>query len=249
MLQPSLTAQQLAYIHLQDQIISGALPGGSRLKPEALAQNLGISRMPVREAIRQLNAEGYITIRPNRGAIVTSRTPEQVLELFEMRAVLEGLAARVAAVAGDRHAVDDLEPFLVRLRRVRHDHFAWVERHDEFHDHVCELSGRERLCTEIRRLRLAVRPYLRLFLRANKEPEIAGHEHERILEAIRSGNGKRAETVMRSHVMANAHGIADCLRAALQEQASKTLDGGLRGKRAVRKTPLPKTPLRKKSAA
>lgn len=226
MLQPPSTAQHLAYIHLQDQIVSGALPGGSRLKPEALAQTLGISRMPVREAIRQLNAEGYVTIRPNRGAIVTSRTPEEILELFEMRAVLEALAARIAADAGVApEAIDDLELFLARLRRLRHDHVAWVERHDEFHDLLCALSGRQRLCMEIRRLRLAVRPYLRLYLRTHAEPEIAGHEHERILDAIRSRNGKRAETVMRAHVMANAHGIAECIptsRADLGSEPART---------------------------
>lgn len=239
----SLTAQQLAYVHLQDQIVSGTLPGGSRLKPEALAQTLGISRMPVREAIRQLNAEGYVTIRPNRGAIVTSRTPEEVLELFEMRAVLEGLAARIAAEARVGNVVDDLEPFLARLRRVRHDHFAWVERHDEFHDLVCQLSRRGRLCTEITRLRLAVRPYLRLYLRTHTEPEISGHEHERILEVIRNGSGKAAETVMRAHVMANAKGIADCLRAT-RHDTQKTRERVIRNPSAGEKPQV-----RKKSAA
>lgn len=234
MLQPPSTAQQLAYIHLQDLIVSGALPGGSRLKPEALAQALGISRMPVREAIRQLNAEGYVTIRPNRGAIVTSRTPEEILELFEMRAVLEGLAARTAAEAGaTAEALDDLELFLTRLRRLRQDHVAWVERHDEFHDLLCALSGRQRLCMEIRRLRLAVRPYLRLYLRTHAEPEIAGHEHERILDAIRSRNSKRAETVIRAHVMANAHGIAECIRNARAEAPAEPVAPRMRKKASV----------------
>jgi DNA-binding GntR family transcriptional regulator len=243
-LQPPSTAQHLAYIHLQDQIVSGALAEGSRLKPEALAQDLGISRMPVREAIRQLNAEGYVTIRPNRGAIVTSRTPEQVLELFEMRAVLEGLAARIAAELGVSDALDDLDLSLARLRRLRHDHVAWVERHDEFHDELCRLSGRERLCTAIRRLRLAVRPYLRLYLRTHSEPEIAGHEHERILDAIRSRNGKRAETVMRVHVMANADGIAESLRAARAETAPAAEETAVRKRAAAAASSA-----RKKSAA
>jgi DNA-binding GntR family transcriptional regulator len=246
-LQPPATAQQLAYIHLQDRIVSGALPGGSRLKPEALAQVLGISRMPVREAIRQLNAEGYVTIRPNRGAIVTSRTPEEVLELFEMRAVLEGLAARLAAGAGISDEIDDLELSLARLRRLRHDHIAWVERHDQFHDHVCALSRRERLCAEIRRLRLAVQPYLRLYVRTHAEPEIAGHEHELILEAIRSGSGKRAETVMRAHVMANAQGIADCLRAGRTDAYAERV-GGVRVA-APKKRLVSRVKARRKSAA
>lgn len=217
MLNPPPSAQQLAYIHLQDGIVSGALAGGIRLKPEALAQQLGISRMPVREAIRQLNAEGYVTIMPNRGAVVTNRTPEEVIELFEMRAVLEGLAARIAAQVANAHEIDELELFNAGLLRLGQDHVAWVERHDEFHDQLCRLSRRARLCAEARRLRFAVRPYLRLYTRSHSEFELKGHEHERLIEEIRRGNGKRAETVTRAHVMANAHSIAECLRLARAE--------------------------------
>ncbi len=244
MLQPPPSAQQLAYIHLQDLIVSGALPGGSRLKPETLAQQLGISRMPVREAIRQLNAEGYVTILPNRGAVVTTRTPEDVFELFEMRAVLEGLAARIAAENDVADQLDDLQLFLVGLRRLRHDQVAWVERHDEFHDLLCQLSGRMRLCSEARRLRFAVRPYLRLYTRFNAEPELKGHEHERIIEEIRSRNGKRAEAVTRAHVMANAHSIAETLRTAMAEAAAVPAIKTVR-KAVAKAAPAP----RKKSAA
>lgn len=250
MLNPPPSAQQLAYIHLQDQIVSGSLPGGSRLKPEALAQTLGISRMPVREAIRQLNAEGYVTIMPNRGAVVTNRTPEEVIELFEMRAVLEGLAARIAAEVAKPDQIDDLQLFLVGLRRLRYDREAWLERHDLFHDLVCQLSKRDRLCGEARRLRFAMQPYLRLFTKLNKEPELKGHEHERILEEIRSGNGKRAEAVTRAHVMANAHSIAECLRVARAEAAHETPAKPVR-KRAVAATAAKAAPAarKKRSAA
>ena len=250
MLNPPPSAQQLAYIHLQDQIVSGSLPGGSRLKPEALAQRLGISRMPVREAIRQLNAEGYVTIMPNRGAVVTNRTPEEVIELFEMRAVLEGLAARIAADIASADQIDDLQLFLVGLRRLRHDPMAWIERHDVFHDLLCQLSKRDRLCAEARRLRFAMQPYLRLFTKLNREPELKGHEHERILEEIRSGNGKRAETVTRAHVMANAHSIAECLRVARAEAAHEPPAAKTPRKRAVTPKAAKTTPARpKKSAA
>lgn len=242
MLNPPPSAQQLAYIHLQDQIVSGSLQGGSRLKPEALAQQLGISRMPVREAIRQLNAEGYVTIMPNRGAVVTSRTPAEVIELFEMRAVLEGLAARIAAEVADTDEIDQLEIFNAGLLRLGQDHVAWVERHDEFHDKFCLLSRRERLCAEARRLRFAVRPYLRLYTRSHSRFELKGHEHERLIEEIRSGNGKRAELVTRAHVMANAHSIADCLREARAEMASEAVAKPAR-KRAVK---VPSKTIRKK---
>ena len=67
------SAEQQAYVYIQDQIVSGVLPGGSRLRPEEISKALGISRMPVREAIRQLSAEGYVTLRANRGPVVTRK--------------------------------------------------------------------------------------------------------------------------------------------------------------------------------
>src|SRR5918997_1777944 len=130
LMQAHLTAQQQAYIHIQDQIVSGALHGGTRLKPELIAQMLGVSRMPVREAIRQLDAEGYVTIRPNRGAIVKRRSPEDVIELFEVRAVLEGLAVRLGCTRVTPDILEDLEMQNERLRRLSMNSGAWLERHD-----------------------------------------------------------------------------------------------------------------------
>ena len=211
------TAQQEAYIYLQDQIVSASLPGGSRLEVEKISRALGVSRMPVREAIRQLDAEGYVTIRPNRGAVVTSRTPAEVLELFEIRAVLEGLAMRLAIRNVTAEALEDIEHELVRLRRLETHSTSWLEQHDRFHDLLCRLSGRGRLCTDIARLQLAVRPYIRLYSKLHTNPEIKGHEHERIIEALRSGDGDRAECVMRAHVMVNAEVIASCLLQPREE--------------------------------
>jgi DNA-binding GntR family transcriptional regulator len=211
------TAQQQAYIFLQDQIVSGALAGGSRLHLETISHKLGISRMPIREAIRQLDAEGYVTIRPNRGAVVTSRTPEQVVELFEIRAALEGLAMRLSIPHVTEDAIEDLKLELARLRRLESNAVAWVDRHDQFHDMICQLSHRPRLCADITRLRLAVKPYLRLYLKRHADPEIKGYEHEYILGALQSGDGERAERVMREHVMVNAEAIAGCLPAPREE--------------------------------
>ena len=195
-------------------IVSGALPGGARLKPEAIAAELGISRMPVREAIRQLDAEGYVTIRPNRGAVVTSRSRDEVVELFEIRAALEGLALRLAAARATPDLLEDLELDLRRLRALGTDHAAWLERHDELHDRLCRASGRQQLEAECRRYRLAVRPYVRLYLKSGRTFEQPGFEHEHLLEALRRTDGELAERAARAHIMANAEAIAECLPAA-----------------------------------
>lgn len=227
------TAQYQAYIYLQDQIVSGQLSGGKRLRPEMIARTLGISRMPVREAIRQLDAEGYVTIRPNRGAIVTNRTPEQVVELFEIRAALEGLAIRLAVRNVTPEVLEDLEHELRRLRRLASDSETWVERHDEFHDLLCGLSHRPQLCAEILRLRLAMRPYIRLYAKLHTNPEIPGHEHEYILRAMRSGDAEGAERVMRNHIMVNADSIAACLPSAMRPEPARLARRVLKPKRKI----------------
>jgi DNA-binding GntR family transcriptional regulator len=197
---------------LQDRIVSGALAGGTRLIPETIAAELGISRMPVREAIRQLDAEGYVTIRPNRGAVVTSRTRQEVTELFEIRATLEGTALRLGAGRVTVDMLADLDIELQRLRSVGTDHESWHERHDDFHDHLCRTSGRLQLEAECRRYRLAVQPYLRLYLKSGRTFEQPGFEHEHLIDAVRGGDGELAERMARSHIMANADAIAECLK-------------------------------------
>jgi DNA-binding GntR family transcriptional regulator len=226
------TAQQQAYVYLQDQIVSGSLPSGARINVEAIAETLGVSRMPVREAIRQLDAEGHITIRPNRGAVVTSRTHEEVVELFEIRAALEGLAMRLAARHATRDAIEDLKLELARLRRLQTNNEAWVARHDQFHDLMCQLGRRPQLCAEIRRIRLVAAPYIRLYTKLHSSPEIKGYEHEHIIRALQGGDAERAERVMRAHIMVNAEAIAACLPAAGEKAKRRAANGA--GKRSSR---------------
>jgi DNA-binding GntR family transcriptional regulator len=176
--------------------------------------------MPVREAIRQLDAEGYVTIRPNRGAIVRTRSRDEVVELFEMRSALEGLAVRLGAARATNDMLEDLEMLNDRLRRTRSNRVAWVDRHDQFHDEICATSGRQQLRAECRRLRLAVSPYLRLYMKVHGDPERPGFEHERIIEALRSRDPDHAERVVRGHVMANSEGIAECLRLSATANAA-----------------------------
>ena len=90
----SVSAETLAYRHILSRIRAGLLVPGARVRTEDVANEIGMSRQPVREAIRRLEAQGYVTSRPNRGAMVSKYTPDQLLELFEIRAALEGLAMR-----------------------------------------------------------------------------------------------------------------------------------------------------------
>ena len=195
------------YWHLRNQILQGELVGGDRINPVVIGDQLGTSRMPVREALRQLDAEGLVTIRPNRGAIVTTLTAAEVCELFEIRAALEALAARCALSHLTDENLFDLDLIRQRMDRARGQAKLWVERHNEFHDFIVNLSQRPRLNADIKRIRNAIQPHLLLYIDVYKSTEIPGYEHTIVLDAIRSKNAQLLELCIRDHVMSAANGV------------------------------------------
>jgi len=195
------------YWHLRNQILQGELVGGDRINPAVIGDQLGTSRMPVREALRQLDAEGLVTIRPNRGAIVTTLTAAEVCELFEIRAALEALAARCALSHLTEENLFDLDSIRQRMDRARGQAKLWVERHNEFHDFIVNLSQRPRLNADIKRIRNAIQPHLLLYIDVYKSTEIPGYEHTIVLDAIRSKNAQLLELCIRDHVMSAANGV------------------------------------------
>jgi DNA-binding GntR family transcriptional regulator len=208
-----ITAQQQAYGYIRDLILDGTLAAGAWLNTSAIADELALSRIPVREAVRQLDAEGLVMIRPNRGAVVTDLQPADVEELFEMRAALESLAIRKALPHLVGETLDDLEALRQRMDRVRGDSKAWIPRHREFHDFLCRASGMPRLAGEIRRIELAVQPYLMMYISVYGQTEMPGYEHGALVDAIRTGNSTLAEICMRDHVLSAGRGVVEHLRS------------------------------------
>jgi DNA-binding GntR family transcriptional regulator len=209
----ALSAQRLAYAYIRGRIRAGTLAGGERVVPEAIASELSISRMPVREAIRQLDSEGLLTIRPNRGAVVTTLTPDEVRELFEMRSVLEGLAARKASLLMDDDTGDQLYLILRRMSRaIETSVDAFLQQHDAFHDAIGQRAGGTWLAAENRRLGAAVEPYLRLYFSLPDKAQTAMDEHVALLDTLLARDPVRAEAVMREHVLSTALELAVILR-------------------------------------
>lgn len=202
-----------AYHHVLRRIRLGELVPGARVRTEEVAAEVGMSRTPVREAIRRLEAEGYITSRPNRGAMVSQHTPDELLELFEIRAVLEGLAMREAAKRVRATDLQQIESLLAALQQGSADPNTWLARHSELHIFLCSLSGRPLLVNEIARRQAALEPYLRLwFMHAGLPPD-PGTDHACLLEALRSGYPAHAEEVMRDHILETAPSVIAHLEA------------------------------------
>ena len=218
MLDMPVTAQHEAYRYLRDRILDAELPADALINPAEIAEQLGISRMPVREALRQLDAEGLVSMRPNRRAVVTRLSVAEIEDLFEIRAELEAFAVRSAVPQLTDETRAELTMLMQRMDRVRHDRRQWVARHDEFHQYICQLSGRKRLSHEVWRIRDAVRPYILMFVKEFDAFEMHGFEHAALLKAILSDDADVAADTMRRHVKEPINGLKAFLLA--REKAS-----------------------------
>lgn len=192
---------QSAYRRLLDEIRSGALVPGARLREIELAKRLGISRTPVREAIRQLEADGLVAHLPRQGATIRSLDHAEVVELYEMRAVLEGTAARLAARAASDIELAELVALNAELAAAPAGAQA-REVNRIFHRTLIE-AARNRFL--IKAMSALQKTLLILGPTTLAEPERAASafvEHGAVLTALLARNGAEAELAMRAHVEA-----------------------------------------------
>jgi len=203
------TAEEEAYRHVLRGIRTGRFKAGARLIPEEIANEIGMSRMPVREAFRRLSTEGLVLIRPNRGCVVAGLTIEEIYEIFEIRSVLEGLAVRLAMPRLDAEVFSELDRLLARMERSGgQGGDDWVTRHREFHEYLCSFSGRPKLIRQIASLHVNIEPYLRIWLHHAEKPLSAEEEHRAIILALQAGDAAFAEAAMEKHVLDTAPALA-----------------------------------------
>ncbi|MGQ0570113.1 MAG: GntR family transcriptional regulator [Armatimonadota bacterium] len=188
--------------HLRDEILSNRLPPGTHLQEEVIAAQLGISRAPVREALRLLASEDLVTIAPRRGVIVKALSPQEFLAAYQVREALEVLAVRLAMprlVDGDLRTLRDLHQEMV-LRAARGEVDRFFEANAAFHTLVVERSGNERLRDIYRQLMNQMRRYRMrsMSLRGGLERSLA--EHAAILETIERRDTAAAARLLAEHI-------------------------------------------------
>ncbi|TJX04146.1 MAG: GntR family transcriptional regulator [Mesorhizobium sp.] len=206
----SATAEEEAYRHLQRAVRLGRYRPGERLIPEEIAAEIGMSRMPVREAFRRLASDGLVVLRPNRGCVVAGLTVDELYEIFEIRSVLEGLAVRLAMPRIDEEELEDLERLLDRMERASQSGSSdWVVRHQEFHGRICALSQRPKLIHQISALHAVIESYMRIWFDYVEKPLTAREEHAAVIAALRSGDAGQAEQVMQEHILGTAPMLAE----------------------------------------
>jgi len=193
---------------LEADLRAGRLVPGQRLIEADLTERFGVGRGVVRESLRLLAAGGYVTLEANRGAAIRRLTAEDVADIFDVRAQLEGLAARRAA---ERGAGPGLAELWQRMEAAfaAVDPLAYATLNTEFHEAVMAAAGNPFLVEAAERLRTPILRYQFLVLMDRAALERSHADHVRIVAAIRAGDGAAAEAEMRAHVAsARAHVLA-----------------------------------------
>lgn len=198
----SVPLRDRAYQVLREAIISGQLAPGERLVEAKLAQEMGISRNPVREALRRLEDEGLARRMPRGGMAVAEVDLRDVAEVYAVRSVLEGLAARLAA---GRLQAEHRERMARSIQegeeaRRRGDLDLLVQASRVFHDTILEAAGNARLTSLMHVLDHHISRFRRLSLQAEGSPAEVLEEHRHILEALERGDGPQVEGLMRQHL-------------------------------------------------
>lgn len=200
--EPRVPLRDQVHDELQARISDGRLRPGDRIFEQELAIEFGVSRVPVREAIRMLQSAGMVEVRPRRrGVFVRSLDRQQLEELFDVREALEALAAKLAAERSDSADVEQLGELTTRAREALDsaDTDAMSEANTGFHDTLVGMSRNELLASMLEPLhgRLAA------LFRLNLEPERVCAEHEELYAAIAAGDADRASELARRHVRAS----------------------------------------------
>lgn len=190
---------QSVYRRLLDEIRNGTLPPGARLREIELAERMGISRTPVREAIRQLEADGLVMHLPRQGATIRSLDHAEVVELYEMRAVLEGTAARLAARAASDIELAELVALNDDLAQAPAGAQA-REINRIFHRTLIEAARNRFLIKAMSALQKTLLILGPTTLADPARAEAAVAEHGAVLDALQARDGARAEVAMRAHV-------------------------------------------------
>ncbi len=200
---------------IKEAIMKGVLQPGDKLVETSLTQSLGVSRTPLREAFRELAAEGYITVIPHKGAYVSALTEKEVLDIYALSSVLEGLATRLAAqnlqTTEDREKLQSLFGEL-KKQHDRRDVDAYWAANRNFHQFIAEASGNQRLLNLIENLRRQILKTRVISLRYPGRLEGSMAEHEEILSAILAGEGRKAENLVIEHLEMQRRFVLDLIR-------------------------------------
>lgn len=231
------TMQEIVYDTIRDAILSGRYRPGQRLVADELAKEIGVSRMPVREALHRLEATGLVTLTPHRGAVVNELSEGEIIEIYHIRAVLDGLATRLAAPHLTKADYDRLNALLDEMAAAAKakdlDRVLRVNR--DFHQLIWQAAHASRLHSLLENLYDASQRFRNISVLLPGRLERLTQEHRRIAQALARGDVEKAERFAVDHHEGTAllllRAVEHGKRVAASAQGSDNRKGGGRRKR------------------
>lgn len=187
---------------LKEAIIAGKFAPGEHLSENNLATSLKVGAVPLREALRELEAQGFVTFRPAGEVVVSKPTREEIEDAYMIAGVLEGLAARLAAERAQPEELEHLRELHQALKEAGHqrDLARYFEANGNFHRFIAEVARNERLYRLIVQLRQELQKTRILALQAPQRLDYSMREHDQILDAFLKKNPALAESTMVRHL-------------------------------------------------
>lgn len=206
--------REVIFNSLREAIIIGELRPGERLMEVQLAEKMGVSRTPVREAIRKLELEGLVNMIPRKGAHVAELSVKDIMDVLEVRASLDGLAT---ALAAERITDDELK----ELKHINTQFASYIEKENlngsvkkdvEFHDIIYKASRNEKLIAILSNLREQVQRFRVIYLKDYSNTKNLIKEHNDIYEAVYSRVTERARNTAKTHIMNQEETILNSIK-------------------------------------
>ena len=193
---------ELVLEQLRDAIVNGTLKQGEVLRTAELAKEMGVSRMPVREALHRLEAEGLVTMQPYRGAIITPLSTDRVRDAYQLLSVIEALAAREASQSITEDQLLELEELLDEMDEIHlsGDTLAYSEANRKFHSIVYDNYHNERAHEIMGDLWNYVYRLRRMYPQAKTRMAQGMQQHRELVEALKDHDPQKAEAIVRTHV-------------------------------------------------
>ena len=197
-----LPLRDVVFEQLRTKIMQGELAPGTRLMEIGLSEQLGVSRTPVREAIRMLEKEGLAVILPRRGAHVAAVSPRQLEDMLEVRRTLETFSVNAAGSRISREQIEELKERNEKYKKaIASDDPVLIARVDhDFHAYITKIAGNEKIVSILSSLKEQLFRYTYLYAKHCDNIGLSAREHEMICEAFSNGDNNRAVEIIKMHI-------------------------------------------------
>lgn len=209
-----LPLRDVVFNALRKAILSGDLKPGERLMEKQLAEKMGVSRTPVREAIRKLELEGFVVMVPRKGAQVAEITEKDIQDVLEVRGALEELAVKLACKNMDDKDLRSLKQVMKEFSEAskRDDLDGMIEKDTEFHDIIFRATKNEKLIQIVNNLREQIHRYRVAYLKSFDDLKAIEEEHEQIVYAIENKKPSLAEKLAAAHIKNQEKAVIQFIR-------------------------------------